>query len=89
MEANFSTWNLFKLASFGKFGFSRPDLDGNMLAKGIYLREKPVIEKCYLVVPRVVVFEIKSALKGLKLKSGCFFLRFKGQVVFVFVLRGS
>ena len=33
-EANFSTWNSFKLTSYGKFGFSRPHLDGNKLAKG-------------------------------------------------------
>ena len=33
-EAKFSAWNLFKLASYGKFSFSRPDLDGNKLAKG-------------------------------------------------------
>ena len=31
----------------------------------MYLQEKPVIEKCLLVVPRVVIFEIKSGLKGL------------------------
>ena len=37
-------WNLFKLASYGKFGFSRSDLDGNKLvAKGMCLSE---IEKC-------------------------------------------
>ena len=45
-EAKFSICNLFKLTSYDKFGFSRPDLDGNKLAKGMYLREKPVIEKC-------------------------------------------
>ena len=27
---------LFKLTSYGKFGFFRPDLDGNKLAKGMY-----------------------------------------------------
>ena len=32
-EAKFSAWNLFKHASYGKFGFSRPHLDGNKLAK--------------------------------------------------------
>ena len=36
-RAKFSAWNLFKLASYGKFGFSRPDLDGNKLAKGMCL----------------------------------------------------
>ena len=25
---------------YGKFGFSRPDLDGNKLAKGMYLARK-------------------------------------------------
>ena len=39
-EAKSSAWNLFKLASYGQFGFSRPDLDGNMLAKGICLARK-------------------------------------------------
>ena len=38
--AEFLEWNLFKLASNGKFGFSRPDFDGNMLAKGISLTRK-------------------------------------------------
>ena len=40
VDAKFSTWNLFKLASCGKFGFSRPDLDGNKLAKGMCLARK-------------------------------------------------
>ena len=31
VEAQFSAWNLFKLASYDKFGFFRPDLDGNKL----------------------------------------------------------
>ena len=57
VEAKFSIWNLFKLTSYGKFGFSRPDLDGNKLAKGMYLARKPVIEKFHLVVPKVVIFE--------------------------------
>ena len=39
-EAKFSIWNLLKLTSCGKFGFSRPDLDGNKLAKGMYLARK-------------------------------------------------
>ena len=39
-EAKFSAWNLFELASYGKFGFSRSDLDGNKLAKGMYLARK-------------------------------------------------
>ena len=39
-EAIFSIWNLFKLASYGKFGFSRPDLDGNKLANGKCLWKK-------------------------------------------------
>ena len=33
-------WNLYKLASFGNFGFSRPELDGNKLAKGMCLVRK-------------------------------------------------
>ena len=28
------------LTSYGKFGSSRPDLDGNKLAKGMYLARK-------------------------------------------------
>ena len=40
MEAKFSAWNLFKLASYGKFGFSRPDMDGSKLAKGMCLGRK-------------------------------------------------
>ena len=40
MEVKFSAWNLIKLASYGKFGFSRPDLDGNKLAKGKRLGRK-------------------------------------------------
>ena len=39
-EAKFSVWNLFKFASYIKFGFSRPDLDGNKPAKGIFLARK-------------------------------------------------
>ena len=33
-EAKLSSWNLFKLASYGMFGISRTDLDGNKLARG-------------------------------------------------------
>ena len=40
VEAKFLAWNLFKLASYGKFGFSRLDLDGNKLAKGRCLASK-------------------------------------------------
>ena len=47
MEAKFSAYNLLELVSFGKFGFSRPDLDGNKLAKGKCLvrqvRDKEVL----------------------------------------------
>ena len=39
-ESKFSAWSLFKLASYGKFGFSRPDLDGNKLAKVMCLVRK-------------------------------------------------
>ena len=34
-EAKFSTWKLLKLASNGKFDFSKPDLDGNKLGNSI------------------------------------------------------
>ena len=40
MEAKFSAWNLFTLASYSKFGFSRPDLDANKLAKCMCLPKK-------------------------------------------------
>ena len=40
MEAKLLAWNLFKLASYDKFGLSKPDLDGNKLAKGICLARK-------------------------------------------------
>ena len=39
-EAKFSAWNLFELAFYSMFGFSRPDLDGNKLAKGMCLVRK-------------------------------------------------
>ena len=39
MEAKFLGCNLLKLASYGKFG-SRPDLDGNKLAKVMCLVRK-------------------------------------------------
>ena len=49
-EAKFSARNLFKLASYGKFDFSRPDLDGNKLAEGMCLarkaRDREVFLKC-------------------------------------------
>ena len=35
-----SALNLFKLPPYCKFGFSRPDLDGNKLAKGMCLVRK-------------------------------------------------
>ena len=31
---------MFKLTSYGKFGFSRPDLDGNKLAERVCLARK-------------------------------------------------
>ena len=34
IEAKFSAWNLLEIVYYGKFGFSRPDLDGNKLAIG-------------------------------------------------------
>ena len=68
MEAKFSAWNLFKLAYYGKFDFSRLDLDGNKLAKCICLARKmrdrgeftSGTEGC-----QFFCFEFKSALKGL------------------------
>ena len=45
-EAKSLAWNLFELASYGKFGFSGPDLDENKLAKSNVQREKREIEKC-------------------------------------------
>ena len=37
-EAKFSAWNLFKLVSYGKFGFSRP-ANGMCLARKVRDRE--------------------------------------------------
>ena len=74
-EAKFSAWNLFELAPYGKFGFSRPDLDGNKLAKGICLARKERDKEVYcLIVPRVVKYSVffilcKSASKGLMCDS--------------------
>ena len=45
-EANFSILNLLELESYGKFDFSRPDLDGKKPAKGKCLARKVEIEKC-------------------------------------------
>ena len=45
-----------ELASYVKIGFSRPDLDGNKLVKGMYLARKTTDKEVFLVVPRVVVF---------------------------------
>ena len=51
MEAKFSAWNLFKLASYGKFDFFRLDLDGNKLAISMCLarnaRDREVFIKLY------------------------------------------
>ena len=45
-----------------------PDLDGNKLAKGMYLEEKREIEKCLFssIEGRQFFFELKLASKGLK-----------------------
>ena len=40
VEPKFSAQNLLELVSYSKFGFSRPDLDGNKPAKGKYLARK-------------------------------------------------
>ena len=54
MEAKYLAWNLFKLASYGTFGFSRPDyLDGSKLANSLCFARKVSV---YVVVPRVVNF---------------------------------
>ena len=73
MEAKFSTLNLFKLTSYGKFGFSRPYLDGNKLAKGMYLagkvRDREEFIKLYQGSSIILFFKllnyVKSAVKGL------------------------
>ena len=39
-EATFSAQNLLELVSYGKFGFSKPDLDRNKPAKGKCLARK-------------------------------------------------
>ena len=40
VEAKFTAWNLFKLAFYSEFDFSRPDLGGNKLAKCMCLARK-------------------------------------------------
>ena len=43
-----------KLTSCGKFGFSRPDIDGNKLVKGMCLARKARDREIILIVLRVV-----------------------------------
>ena len=50
--------NLLELVSYGKFGFSRPDLDGNKSAKGKCLARKVRDRSVYLVVLRVINFSL-------------------------------
>ena len=53
----------------GMFGFSRPDLDGNQLAKGICLARKARDIEVLSGVLRVVIFDFlkfKSVSKGLR-----------------------
>ena len=45
MEAKFLAYNLFEIIPYCKFGFSRPDLDGNKAAKGMCLAIKCEIKK--------------------------------------------
>ena len=47
-ESKFSAWSLFKLASYGKFGFSRTDLDGNKLSKVICLVRKATYRELFI-----------------------------------------
>ena len=52
-----------ELASYGKFGFSTPDLHGYKLAKGMYLVRKKRYTEVFLVVPRshqFFCFELKT-----------------------------
>ena len=58
-KGQFSAWNLFELASYSKFGFFRPDLDGNKLAKGMCLARKARDREAFnLIVPRVVNYSV-------------------------------
>ena len=62
-----STLNFFRLTSYGKFGLSRPDLDGNKLAKSMYLARKARDRECLSSCTKGRHFgitEIKSSLKG-------------------------
>ena len=47
-----------ELASYGKFGFSRPDLYGNKLAKGMYIARKTRDKEVYLVVLTEINFSV-------------------------------
>ena len=47
---------LVQACILGKFGFSRPDLVGNKLAKVMCLARKTRGKKVFIVVPRVVNF---------------------------------
>ena len=58
-----------ELASYGKFGFSRPDIEGNKLAKGMFLARKQEIKKCLSSGTEGRQFfcsKLKLASKGLK-----------------------
>ena len=64
-EAKFSARNLFKLTSYSKFGFSRPDLDGNKLTKVMCKSE---IEKCFSSSTKESSFLIKVGVERVKRK---------------------
>ena len=58
MVAKFSAWNLFKLASYGTIGFSRSDLHGNKLAKGMCLARKARDREVFLILLNVVNYSV-------------------------------
>ena len=76
MEAKFSARNLFKLASYDKFGFSRPDLDGNKLAKRMYLVRKARDREVYKLSPVIIsaivfIGRLRQDKVGQKLQNYC------------------
>ena len=63
---------MFKFASYGKFGFSRPDFDGNKIANGMCLAKIRELKKCLFSSTKDHHFfftELKSVAKVLNRAS--------------------
>ena len=68
-ENKFSAWNLFKLACYGKFGFSRQGIYGNKLAKGMCFARDIEVLSSSTEGHQFFIIEIKSQSKGLSQHS--------------------